>query len=91
MRKRPIIFAIVIFAGASLACGNTTPPDGALQPIPTLAVSPLDTYSTVYGFFPSPPEVSLESVINTYRALGEHADVVLLQQAVEWDSIRSER
>ena len=65
---------------ASLACG--APP--APAPIPTLPGSPYGLGRTLYGFFPSPPEISTQSVIDTYAAIGGHADVVLLQENVPW-------
>ncbi len=44
---------------------------------------------TLYGFFPSPPEVTTESVIATYAAMGEHADLVLLARNVPWKDFAS--
>ncbi|HTX91092.1 MAG TPA: hypothetical protein VMC09_07740 [Anaerolineales bacterium] len=80
--KRPLIAALLILLVAALACSST--PAGTPAPIPTLAGSPLDLGRTAYGFFPSPPEVSTQSVIDTYKAIGQHADVVLLQQNIPW-------
>jgi len=39
---------------------------------------------TLYGFFPSPPELTNESVIATFKAIGQHADTVLLARNVPW-------
>ena len=39
---------------------------------------------TLYGFFPSPPVISTESVLATFKAMGEHADLVLFQRNVPW-------
>ena len=65
---------------ATLACDL----EGTPAPIPTLAVDPTTLGRTLYGFFPSPPEVSLQSVYDTYAAIGDHGDVVLLQQNIPW-------
>lgn len=53
-------------------------------PLPTEA-SVFDSGNTVYGFFPSPPEATFESVLNHFQALGEHADFVLVQQNILWE------
>jgi hypothetical protein len=81
--KKPAV-AMIILALAMLACatsggGNAATP----EPIPTLARSPLSK-KTAYGFFPSPPKVSQQSILDLYKALGQHADVVLLQQNIPW-------
>jgi hypothetical protein len=39
---------------------------------------------TAFGFFPVPTQATLDSVLETFRAIGEHADAVLLQQNVPW-------
>ena len=59
-------------------------PNAAPEPIPSLPRSPLSLGRTVYGFFPSPPLVSVQNVIDTYKAIGQHDDVVLLQQNIPW-------
>jgi hypothetical protein len=64
---------------ASIACDL-----GQLAPIPSLETSPFASGTTVFGFFPSPPEASEQSILNHYRTLGRHADVILLQQPVPW-------
>jgi hypothetical protein len=79
--NRRLLAAFLILILAALACGAEQP-----QTIPTLASSPYDLGRTLYGFFPSPPEVSLESIMDTYRALGQHGDVVLLQQNIPWEA-----
>jgi hypothetical protein len=67
---------------ASLACGQ------GIAPFPDPTYTPraalLGGGQTAYGFFPTPPQVSLESVFATYQALGEHADVVLVQESIPW-------
>ena len=39
---------------------------------------------TLYGFFPSPSLMTQKSVIDTYRGLGEHGEVVLFARNVPW-------
>ncbi len=91
MRKYSLPAMIVILALAMLACATSGAGSGStLAPIPTLAQSPLSK-KTVYGFYPSPPKVSVQSVIDLYKALGQHADVVLLQENIPWtDFAKSE-
>jgi len=40
--------------------------------------------SRSFGFFPSPPELTIESVFETYKVLGDHADILLYQDNVPW-------
>jgi hypothetical protein len=39
---------------------------------------------TLFGFFPSPPVMTTESVLATFKAIGEHGDMVLFQRNVPW-------
>ena len=80
--KQPLCSVPLILLLVMLACSSS--PAATPGPIPSLASSPLALGRTVYGFFPSPPEVSLQSVMDTYKAIGEHGDVVLLQQNIPW-------
>lgn len=75
----------------ALACGS-----GALTPAPAASAPPtpvpsqpagsvFDSERTLYGFFPTPPEVTFESILNHFEALGEHADFVLVQQNIPWE------
>jgi hypothetical protein len=77
--KPKILAAVLTLCLATLACGSGQP-----QEIPTLARSPYDLGRTLYGFFPSPPEVTTQSVMDTFKAIGQHGDVVLVQQNVPW-------
>ena len=78
--KRTIIAAIAL-ALVILACnGGATP---TVPPTPQESV--FDTTETAYGFFPTPPEASLESVFQLYKDLGAHADFVLLQEGIPWE------
>ena len=66
----------------AIGCGGT----GIPAPIPTPHITPLAPGVTAYGFFPSPPEVTLESVLNHYTDMARHADVVLLQHNIPWQA-----
>jgi hypothetical protein len=77
--KRPAIILLVL-AIAVLACGGQVP----ATPFPTPKYSSFNAGRTVYGFFPSPPEVSLDSVLKLYKDLNDHADFVLIQQNTPW-------
>jgi len=76
-----LLAALLALLLVTLACGA----EGTPVPIPTLESSPYDLGRTLYGFFPSPPEVSLQSVMDTYAAIAQHGDVVLLQQNIPWE------
>jgi hypothetical protein len=67
-----------LLLAASLACGSAP----ATMPPPDPSV--FDGDRTAYGFFPSPPEATFESILATFEAIGEHADVVLLQPNIPW-------
>ena len=74
-----LFFLVLVLA--ALACGAQVPS----EPFPKPENSVFDAGRTVYGFFPSPPEASLDSILNHYKSLGEHADFVLFQHAIPWE------
>lgn len=79
-----IYLTLVILILATLAC------QGQDQSIPpTSENSVFDSGRTAYGFFPSPPEVSLKSVFQTFKDIGEHGDFVLIQQNTAWEDFVS--
>ena len=80
--KHCLLVALIVLVLVPLACSSS--PVATPGPIPSLASSPFDLGRTLYGFFPSSPEVSVQSVIDTYKAIGQHGDVVLLQQNIPW-------
>ena len=63
--------------GVGLACAFTW---AGLRP----SRSVFDTGRTAYGFYPSVPTLTLESILDTFQAMGEHGDVILIQQNVPW-------
>jgi len=77
MKRALSVLCLILLA--TLACDLGEP-----APIPSLGVSPFASGGTAYGFFPSPPEASEQSILTHYRTLGSHADVILLQQPVPW-------
>ncbi len=87
MRYKKPLTVLCALLTAALACGEA--PTGTPIAIPSLESSPYDLGRTLYGFFPSPPEVTIESVMATYKAIGEHGDVVLLQQSIPWQDFKS--
>lgn len=80
--RRIIIFPLLILF-VSLACGSNTP---APTPPPPLEESVFDSTSTAYGFYPSPPEITFESVFQLFKDMAIHGDFVLVQQNVDWES-----
>ena len=79
-----VLIATFILALAALACGQPSQPSLPTTPVPTPVNSVFNSGRTGYGFFPTPPEVSLESVLKIYKDIGSHADFVLLQQNTPW-------
>jgi hypothetical protein len=71
--------ALSILFFSTLACS------GEANSFPTPENSVFDEGHTTYGFFPSPPEATLDSVLNHYKSMGEHADFVLMQPNIPWE------
>jgi hypothetical protein len=87
--KRRIFLPIFLLILASLACGEGTATPPATPTAPTLeesptAISVFNTEETAYGFFPSPPDATEESIIQHFSHLGEHADFILIQPNIPW-------
>jgi hypothetical protein len=74
--------ALAALLALGLACGSP----GTPSPIPTPHITPLTPGQTAYGFFPSPPEITWQSVLSHYADMARHADVVLLQQNIPWQA-----
>jgi hypothetical protein len=85
--KRRLLAAFGALLLVTLACAS----GGTPAPVPTLAYDPYALGRTLYGFFPSPPEATLQSVMDTYQAISEHGDVVLLQQNIPWADLVLDR
>ncbi len=76
--KRPLLIVAILLL-AALACENSAAPTTAA---PTVSV--FDSGQTAFGFFPTPPEASVESVLKNMKAIGGHADAALFQQEIPW-------
>ncbi len=77
---RRFVFSFCILLLTALACrGGTT----SIPPTPENSI--FDSGKTAYGFFPSPPEVSLESIFQLFKDMGAHGDFVLIQQNTTWE------
>ena len=63
----------------STACGESQ----SIPPTPENSI--FDSGKTAYGFFPSPPEASTESVFQLYKDMAQHGDFVLIQQNTAWE------
>ena len=86
--KRNIFVALVSLTLATMACGGETLTPTYPTPTPDYQKewtrSLLDLDRTAYGFFPSPPEATLESVLQHFTDMGEHGDFILVQANVPW-------
>ncbi|MBK9927368.1 MAG: hypothetical protein IPP66_19030 [Anaerolineales bacterium] len=77
---RRLLLSLCILLLVSLAC------NGEAQSIPpTPQSSVFDSDRTAYGFFPSPPEMSINSVFKTFKGISQHGDFVLIQQNTPWE------
>jgi hypothetical protein len=75
MRRLLLFFSLLLLA--SLACN-----DGGVPAYPEDSI--FDSDKTAYGFFPSPPEATLESIFQHYKDMSQHGDFVLIQQNTAW-------
>ena len=79
-KMKNFYLSILILAIATVACGSGTP---NIPPTPQNSV--FDSNETTYGFFPSPPEVTLESVFQNFKNIAKHGDFALIQQNANWE------
>ena len=83
-QKRQISLFIIL----TLLLLTTAACKQSVSPFPDPTYTPrapvFESGRTAYGFFPTPPEVSIESVFAHYKALGQHADVSLVQENIPW-------
>lgn len=77
MRRFFLFISILLIT--SLACGSSS----EIPPTPENSV--FDSGKTAYGFFPSPPEATIESVFQLFKDMNEHGDFVLIQQNTAWE------
>jgi hypothetical protein len=87
--KRGLLRILIALSLAALACENSAPATSTTTVrIDTPAESTASIFNagrTTFGFFPSPPEASSESVLYHFQALGEHADFILIQPNIPWE------
>jgi hypothetical protein len=79
---------MVFLVLAGIACGGTpaatVEPESPVQASPTASASIFDSGRTAYGFFPSSPEITAESLIATIDAVSQHGDILLNMPQVPW-------
>ncbi|MCE9622327.1 MAG: hypothetical protein K8R99_08290 [Actinomycetia bacterium] len=63
----------------ALACNNAQQSDS-----PSSDASVFDSGRTAYGFFPVPPEATLDSVFQLFDDMRDHGDFVLIQHNTNW-------
>ena len=63
---------------------TATTPRRLLAVFTFLSVASAAQAQTLYGFFPSPPVMTQQSVIDTFKAIGEHGELVLFARNVPW-------
>src|SRR4030095_14565338 len=77
MQRFLLVFFFLLLT--SIACGKSQ----SIPPTPENSI--FDSGKTAYGFFPSPPEVSTESVFQLYKDIAQHGDFVLIHQNTAWE------
>lgn len=80
MKRIPLFFLALVLV--ALSCGEQSP----ATPFPTPESTVFEPGRTAYGFFPSPPKASLESALQHFKDIGQHADFVLFQHPVPWQN-----
>lgn len=80
--KTKIRLFFATFVLLALACQAAAPSGPTPTPPPPFEFT---SGETAYGFFTTPPEVSVQSVMNHFTALGQNADIVLIQPEVPWE------
>jgi len=92
---RHLQVAATLLMLVTLACASSAPSgpptaSPAPPPPPRAGDSVFDQEATAFGFFPSPPEITLQSVLRHFGELGDHADFVLAQPSIPWQVWESE-
>ena len=98
LRSPALSLVVVLLLLALQGCGGGAPertkpstqvpssptPSIQVPSSPTPSISVFDTGRTVFGFFPSSPELTSESFVATLEAIGQHGDVILVQMQIPW-------
>lgn len=90
-----VLFTALLFSGCSQGTPDPTldpspPPTELSTEAPTRApITPVsrevfDFSRTGFGFFPTPPEPSVDSSVENIKNMSDHADVLLFQEQVPW-------
>jgi hypothetical protein len=66
-------------ASVAFACSDISQSSSGLSD-----PSVFDAGRTAYGFFPVPPEATIESVFQLFEDMHDHGDFVLIQQNTDW-------
>ena len=80
--------ALTLVGLACQASESTPATDPTLQSeieVLQSAESVFDLDRTAFGFFPAPPDVTLDSVLNHFVAMGENGDFILVQPNIPWE------
>ena len=75
-----LIISLLALVTVTLACGQNLPATA----YPTPEESVFDSGRTAYGFFPSPSEFTDKSLLATLQGIGEHGNIILIQEALPW-------
>jgi len=80
---RLLKISLIALLAATLACNAATTPAPTVTPAGEMMPA-TPSGRTLYGFFPSPPQMTLESVFAHFEDMGRHGDVVLAQNSPNW-------
>lgn len=79
-----IAVAVILLVGSSCTGEPSKNRDQNLHTDPSF----YESGKVLFGFFPSPPEITMEKVLEHYVTLGKHADVILYQNQVPWEDFK---
>jgi len=85
---RRIVFVILLLGLTTFACGEEAAFSSTTfttEELVRLQHSVFENSETAFGFFPTPPEISIKSIVKTVQGIGGHADVLLLQDEIPWE------
>lgn len=89
-RLAALIAALVVATTLGIACGGgdapSAPDDGAAL-VATARVRTGEPRSFAMGFSAIPPALSRDAYLDTLDTAAQHADFVMIQRAVPWESI----
>ncbi len=77
-----LLLAVVACTGGTPSAATDTEPASESSPASPLSI--FDSGDTAYGFFPSSPEITAQSLMATIEAIGQHGDIMLNMPQVPW-------